>query len=245
MPPGKMTLSGQTAHALRASIASGDYPAGGRLPTEFELSDRFGVSRSTVRAAIKELSVLGLVRTEHGVGTFVVDQPPVRAGLERLDSITESIRSTGRVPGMNYVSRVVRPVLPEEAARMEVPGDTTVAEMRRTILADGEVMAFSYDLIPMSVFPKGFDVQSIDGSLFAGMMSLGIMPHHSDAQIHAVNSNHIGWGPEAANFDLFVLLNQRHFDANDRLFLYSRTYFIEGRYEFTIQRTHNSGPYSG
>nr|NLD41299.1 GntR family transcriptional regulator [Actinomycetales bacterium] len=237
MAPGKLTLASRTAQQLRAAISAGDYAPGSRLPTEFELARTLGVSRSTIRTALRELAVLRLVRTEHGVGTFVAEQPAVSAGLEQLDSITESIRSTGREPGMRYVSRIVRPVLPEEAARMQVPGDTEVLEMRRTIYADTEVMAFSYDLLPASLLPEGFDIESIEGSLFATMVDrFGVAPHHSTAQVHAVHSEHVGWGPEANGHDLFVLLNQLHFDVNDSLLLYSRTYFIEGRYEFTILR---------
>lgn len=233
----KLSLAGQAAATLRSDIASGTYAAGTRLPTEFELAKMLDVSRSTVRAALKELAVLGLVHTEHGVGTFVVDQPAVRAGLERMDSITDSIRATGRTPGMRYVSRVVRPVLPEEASTMRIPVSTQVVELRRTIYADNEVMAFSYDLMPMDIFPEDFDIDTLSGSLFAQMRErLQVFPHHSVAEVHAVHSEHVGWGPEAAGHDLFVLLNQRHYDILDNLLLYSRTYFIEGRYEFTILR---------
>lgn len=235
--PGKQNLAGQTAEYLRSKISAGEYSPGSRLPTEFDLAKTLGVSRSTIRSALRELFVLGLVRTEHGVGTFVVDQPVISAGLEKLDSITESIRSTGRTPGMKYVSRIVRPVLPDEASRMQVQGDTEVVETRRTIYADNEVMAFSYDLMPTRLLPEGFDIETIQGSLFETMTErLGVHPHHSTAQVHAVHSDHIGWGPEANGHDLFVLLNQLHYDAADELLLYSRTYFIEGRYEFTILR---------
>lgn len=233
----KTSLAKQVATQLRSSIAAEEYPRGTRLPTEFELAKSLGVSRSTVRTALKELSVLGLVHTEHGVGTFVVDPPAVSAGLEQLDSITDSIRSQGRVPGMVYASRVLRPVVPEEATQMEVPVHTEVLEIRRTIYADHEVMAFSYDLMPSELLPSGFDITSIEGSLFATMRErLGVFPHHSVADVHAVHSEHVGWGPDGSGHNLFVLLNQRHFDADDRLLLYSRTYFIEGRYEFTIHR---------
>lgn len=235
----KQTLSGKVAQQLRSAISSGDYPAGSRLPTEFELSAQLGVSRSTVRSALKELAVLGLVHTEHGVGTFVVEQPVVRAGLEQMDSITDSIRAMGKEPGMDYVSRTIRPVVPDEASRMGMPVNTMVLELRRTIYADGEVMAFSYDLMPTSLLPEGFDINSLSGSLFAAMRErLGHFPHHSMAEVHAVHSDHVGWGPEAERHDLFVLLNQLHYDADDQLLLYSRTYFIEGRYSFTIYRGH-------
>lgn len=230
------TLSARVAEDLRSELAAGNYAPGVRLPTETELSGRFGVSRPTVRAALKELETLGLVHTQHGVGTFVAEQPAIRAGLERMDSITDSIRATGREPGMVYVSRIVRAVLPEEAAQMDVPGDTEVLEVRRTILADGEVVAYSYDLMPLEIFPAGFDPGELTGSIFSFLRSHGIHPNYGIAEVHAVHSTHVGWGNPVGANQLYVLLNQRHFDATDRLLQYSRTYFIEGRYSFTIIR---------
>ena len=236
MAGGNGTLVSRMSEDLRSRLAAGDLPPGSRLPTESELSAEFKVSRPTVRAALRELEALGLVRTQHGVGTFVTDPPTVRAGLERLDSITDSIRSSGHEPGMTYVSRIVRPVLPEEAATMGVPGDTVALEVRRTILSDGEIVAYSYDLMPMGIFPADFDPAELDGSIFAFFRRrLGVVPDHSLGDVHAVTSNHVGWGSEAATHNLFVLLVQRHYKA-DTLLLYSRTYFIEGRYSFTIVR---------
>lgn len=233
----KGTLVSRVSEDLRSEVAAGKYPPGSRLPTESELSSEFAVSRPTVRAALRELETLGLVRTQHGVGTFVTEKPAIRAGLERMDSITDSIRATGREPGMAYASRLVRPVLPEEAAQMGVPGNTQALEIRRTVLADGEVVAYSYDLMPTDILPADFDPEELQGSIFAFLRTrLGAYPDHGIAEVHAVTSNHVGWGQEAATHNLFVLLNQRHYDRTGRLLLYSRTYFIEGRYAFTIMR---------
>lgn len=237
---GRATLVSRISGELRGELAAGNYPVGSKLPSETELATRFGVSRPTVRAALRELQALSLVRTQHGLGTFVTDPPMVRAGLERLDSITDSIRSTGKVPGMIYFSRIRRRVLPEEAKIMACPSDSAVLELRRTILADGEVVAYSYDLIPNSVLPEGFNDEDLEGSLFKCFRTqLGIEPQYGQAEIHAVHSEHIGWGREAAAHDLFVLLNQLHYDTLGRLVLYSRTYFIEGRYNFTVYRNGN------
>ncbi|MCA0438146.1 MAG: GntR family transcriptional regulator [Austwickia sp.] len=235
--PARPTLVSRISADLRADIAAGHYATGDRLPPEVTLSKRFGVSRPTVRAALRELEGLGLVQTQHGVGTFVVEQPAVRAGLEQLESITDSIRATGKEPGMLYSSRLTRVVLPEEAARMGVDSQTEVVELRRTITADGEVVAYSYDLMPTAILPPGFDLERLTGSIFDFLRNeLGVYAVHGLAEVHAVHSDHVGWGPEAAAHNLFVLLNQLHYDRSDRLLLYSRTYFIEGRYSFTIFR---------
>ena len=120
---------------------------------------------------------------------------------------------------------------------MHLPGQALVLELRRTILADGEVVAYSYDLLPTDILPRGFEIEDLSGSLFAFFrQALGIAPHHGTAEVHAIYSKHVGWGPESSAHHLFVLLNQLHFDSAGRLLLYSRTYFIEGRYNFTIYR---------
>ena len=59
------------AQVLIDEIAKGMYPLGTLMPTEFELCDRFEVSRHTVREAIRKLAELGLVTRQAGVGTRV------------------------------------------------------------------------------------------------------------------------------------------------------------------------------
>jgi GntR family transcriptional regulator len=60
------------AQELRERIESGKLLPGDQLPTEFELRDRYGTSRNTVRDAIKRLTSQGLVETRPGQGTFVI-----------------------------------------------------------------------------------------------------------------------------------------------------------------------------
>lgn len=233
----KVSLVERVSRSLREAIDGSEILPGDRLPTETQLAAQYEVSRPTVRAALRELESHGLVRTQHGVGSFVAERPHILTGLERLDSITESIRATGRVPGMEYKSRTIRPLLPEEAVKLDLPPDALALEIRRSILADGEVVAYSYDLMPVGVFPDGEDPLSLTGSLFAYLREeRGLIPHHAIAEIHAVTSAHIGWGAPGSHGDLYVLLAQVHYDAAARPLLFSRTYFIEGKYSFTILR---------
>jgi GntR family transcriptional regulator, transcriptional repressor for pyruvate dehydrogenase complex len=62
---------------VRGLIESGGLHAGDRLPTERELAARLKVSRPTVRAGIRALAALGVVRSRRGSGTFITDGPPV------------------------------------------------------------------------------------------------------------------------------------------------------------------------
>lgn len=65
------TLSGKLIRAISERIATGVYPVGDKLPSEQELIEEFGVSRTVVREAIANLKAGGLVRTVQGLGAFV------------------------------------------------------------------------------------------------------------------------------------------------------------------------------
>ena len=58
---------------IKELIASGEYTTGGRLPTEQEMAERFGVGRSSIREAIKTFNYLGVLESKTAKGTFVCD----------------------------------------------------------------------------------------------------------------------------------------------------------------------------
>jgi DNA-binding FadR family transcriptional regulator len=67
----------QVAASISASIASGTFQPGQRLPSERDLADEFGVSRPTVRRAVIALEMRGLLEARQGSGVYVrLDQPP-------------------------------------------------------------------------------------------------------------------------------------------------------------------------
>jgi DNA-binding FadR family transcriptional regulator len=72
-PKSKKDLSAQIAQAIREAIVSGSLTVDERLPSEAELAEKFSVSRSSVREALKRLAAQSLIRTERGAfgGAFV------------------------------------------------------------------------------------------------------------------------------------------------------------------------------
>jgi DNA-binding FadR family transcriptional regulator len=89
------TLSDQVADQLRRRIAAGEFPVGALLPTEQQLTQQLGVSRNSVREALRSLIHAGLLRARAGYGTVVCatsEVAPVlarRIDLERAVDVAE------------------------------------------------------------------------------------------------------------------------------------------------------------
>jgi len=69
------SLSDQVAGVLAERVLAGTWPAGHRIPSETELVETFGVSRSVVRDAVRTLAARGLVEVRQGSGTIVRGEP--------------------------------------------------------------------------------------------------------------------------------------------------------------------------
>ena len=68
----RKTLAQEVADRLLEGIVSNEYAVGEKLPTEPELMKIYGVGRSSIREAIKILSIKGVLDVQQGVGTFVI-----------------------------------------------------------------------------------------------------------------------------------------------------------------------------
>lgn len=110
-----VTLWRQIAGQIQGDIASGACKPGTRLPTEAELSTRFGVNRHTVRRALEELSRDGLVRVEQGRGSFVAEDV-LDYNVEARTRFSEWIRKHNKEP-----SGIIRQL-------REIPADRRVAD---------------------------------------------------------------------------------------------------------------------
>lgn len=97
-PRGRRTQHARLAQELREAILDGAYPVGSRLPTESALCETHGLSRGTVRVALRTLEDQGLITRRPGAGTTVVSRRPVDEYLPFVTNRDELIalyRDTG------------------------------------------------------------------------------------------------------------------------------------------------------
>ncbi|MDX6223257.1 MAG: GntR family transcriptional regulator [Frankiales bacterium] len=225
------------AENLRQRLAAGEWASGEQMPTEAELVATYGVSRATVRQALKNLEGKGLIVTRQGRGSFVSDQSMIRAGMQELQSITTTIAEMGHTPAMHYHHKTLRRAKPAELVMFELEDGAEVLDIQRRILADGITVAYSYDVLPRWVFPANFKARDLTGSVFGFLRdNNGPKPVRALAKVHAVDDPAVAWDGDFEPHQLFVLLDQLHYDENIHPFMHTRSFFIEGRFNFTVVR---------
>ena len=75
----RTTVVEQVMEQIKTLIASGAYKPGDKIPTEYELSESFGVGRSSIREAIKIFNYMGVLRSQAAKGTFVEERSNISA----------------------------------------------------------------------------------------------------------------------------------------------------------------------
>lgn len=148
----KQPLYDQLAEELSQSIRD-DFKAGDKLPGERELSEAYGMSRTTVRLALQELERLGLIERRHGRGTFVLDRHNQTANLLESYSITEQIRARGLEPSTVNIefSEVAADKSLSEHMACEL--DAKVFMIKRVRYGDGRAMMVERTYVPAALFP--------------------------------------------------------------------------------------------
>ncbi|MBE3581670.1 MAG: GntR family transcriptional regulator [Thermoanaerobacteraceae bacterium] len=131
----------QLAQILERQIKSGQYRPGDALPSEAELSEKYGLSRMTVRRSLNELARAGLIRTERGKGTFV-SRPELDRAVFVMDVFPKDMASRGMASSVRLLEARLVPAPDKAARKLQLPVGTKVLYIRRSLLADGEPMAY-------------------------------------------------------------------------------------------------------
>lgn len=128
------SLRSQVYMQLKSQLMEGVWKVGERLPSENELCTILGVSRVTVRAAIQQLEILGLVETKHGGGNFVKDFSTINAldAFHPLIQISQNqdiltILEYRKIVEKGTIGLVVPGITPKDIESLEETYSTMVA----------------------------------------------------------------------------------------------------------------------
>lgn len=161
-------------------LYGGAVPTNGKVPSERELVDALGVSRITVRQALKELVAEGHLTAQPGKGFYATGGSPQGYELELLRSFTETAIAHNQRPG-SRVLEALRVSADDEIARaLQLGQERAVTSLRRLRLLDGEPVAIGHDWVPLDLAPDLAELDwSVDNrSLYAELRErYGLVPH--------------------------------------------------------------------
>lgn len=140
------------ATVLTEDITEGRYAPGDKLPTEAELSARFGVNRHTVRHAIKAMSDNGLVHARRGAGVFVT-QIPTDYAIGKRVRFHRNLVQAGRLPGKEVLHLETRAADAQEIEALALAEGARVHVYDGLSLADDQPIAVFRSVFPAARFP--------------------------------------------------------------------------------------------
>jgi GntR family transcriptional regulator len=157
-----LPLWAQVLDDLRKRLDAGEF--GGGFPTDLELTEQYGVSRHTVREAVRRLQSEGIISRERGRGTFVTG-PTIEQATGAIYSLRRSIAEMGlsqrsRVLDLSVVTD------PEVAERLDLRANASLVRLERVRLAGDEPLAHDTAWLPTSVARPLLRVDFTDTALY-------------------------------------------------------------------------------
>jgi GntR family transcriptional regulator len=221
---------------IKSDIDSGKLKPGERLPSEADLSKQFGVSRATLREALRLLEEEKIVIRRHGVGTFINSRPVFSGGIGELFSVTDAIERQGYVAGTTILRTAYGEPAEEERKKLSLNPGEGVLMVERIRTADGEPVVYCFDRIPAHLVPGGYTEGG--ESIFKWLESVtGIRIAYAIADMEPLgHCEKVSPLLQCNKATPLLLLKQIHYDESERPVLYSHNYFRADKFHFHVVR---------
>jgi GntR family transcriptional regulator len=214
-------------------------PPGDKLLSEPALARELGVSRATLREAMRTFEGRGVIRRRQGVGTFVVSNTQImNSGLEVLESIESLAKKIELDVSMGTLN--VRQVTADEeqAEALQVDAGTPLIWIARVIHAKERPVAYLVDVLPEDVLSSTELEKGFTGSVLDFLLHKGAPPlANSMTDVCAVAApSPIAKALEIQRGDVLLSLKARLCTTMGRVVDYSVSYFLPGYFRFHVVR---------
>ena len=212
--------------------------AGARLPSEPELARRLGVSRATLREAMRTFEAQGLIRRRQGSGTFVVGKMPViEAGLEVLESLETMAERLGLEVTVSDVHLESMPADADAASLLEVEPGTPLTRIRRVMSEEHRPVAYLVDTLRAEALDVGELGQDFRGSVLDLLLRRGDPVRLSRAAISAIASpSPVAKALQIQRGDVLLEFISKLYREDGSILDYATSYFIPGYFRFHVVR---------
>ena len=142
----------QVEHVIRQRIVTGEYPPGSQIPSENELSHEMGVSRVTVREALRELVRENMLVKVQGKGTFVAQHPTTRLPAMKFTGFLEELYDQVQKVSVKDVEISRVPVTDELRKLLKLdPAESELFRIKRLRHVNDAPDAFTINFLPVEI----------------------------------------------------------------------------------------------
>jgi GntR family transcriptional regulator len=179
----------QLIDLLKGKIGRGEWKPGDQILSEPELCETYGVSRTVVRQALREVELEGLVVRRKGKGTYVAEPKIDESLAQKLTGFYHDMIERGLTPVTQVLSQVVTRVPKKVLEYLDLPPDTQVVELQRLRSVNNEPIVLVTSYLPYDLCPKVADTDFTNQSLYAFLESeCGLLIASGKRYIEAVNA---------------------------------------------------------
>ena len=213
-------------------------PAGSRLISEPDLAKQLGVSRATLREAMRTFETQGLIRRRQGAGTFVVGKVPViDAGLEVLESLDTMARRRNLAVTVSDLHLERLDADEDHARELGVAAGDCLTRVRRVMRAETRPVAYLIDMLPEAILQIAELPEGFNGSVLDFMLERGDDLRISRAEISATNATaDVAKALEIQRGDVLLKFVSHLYTASGKIVDYTVSYFIPGYFNFHVVR---------
>ncbi len=177
-------LYARVVEQVADEVRAGGLNHGDRLPSERELAERFAVSRVTIRRALAELTARGLIESQPGRGTFVINRV-VDESATALVSFSELGAERGLTASARVLSHGHRPSTYEEALAFDIAPSSMVFVLKRVLMLDKLPVSIDHSRVPESRAPGLGTVDFAAASLYRALDERHATPVRADYTVRA------------------------------------------------------------
>lgn len=221
---------------IKAEIEKGIWVVGNRLPSERDLSIKFGVSRMTLRQAIQTLADEGILERKIGSGTYVAKKR-VQETMTGTTSFSEIIKSQGKVPSSKTTAYFITQPSSSEMEKLHLNEDDQILRMERIRYADDSPICFEVTSIPYDLI-KDSNKNEVTQSFYHTLTTKGNQQIGKAVQrvTAMVASEKIADYLEIKKGDAILSLRQISYFENQKPFEYVRSQYVGNRFEFILEK---------
>jgi GntR family transcriptional regulator len=236
--PVKKRLSFRVRDELASRMTSGHIPPGSKLPPEPELAEELGVSRPTLREALRSLEENGFVTRTRGAGTYATHRPRLRNNLDVNFGVTEAITAAAMVPGTIESAVHTEGATDAQAEALDLlPGDP-VAILERVRTADGSPVVFSRDVVSSrTLSATQLAKMPLDGSLYELLERRGQVVEHGVVTVEPIRADRVTARRLRIRAGaMLMFLQQIDYGREGEPLLLSLEHHLAEAFEFTVVR---------